>query len=90
MVIETGSRLRYRTVQNPTGRTPALEVSHYATREDLAQLETRVVERIVALESRLEREMRESKQRAASREWRILGIVVSIAAVVVATARYLG
>ena len=67
-----------------------MEVSHYATREDLAQLETRVVERIVALESRLEREMRESKQRAASREWRILGIVVSIAAVVVATARYLG
>ena len=38
-----------------------MEVSHYATREDLAQLETRVVERIVALESRLEREMRESE-----------------------------
>ena len=67
-----------------------MEMSHYATREDLAQLETRVVERIGALESRLVRDMRESEQRAASREWRILGIVVSIAAVVVATVRYLG
>ena len=67
-----------------------MEMSHYATREDLAQLETRVVERIGALESRLVRDMRESEQRAASREWRILGIVVSIAAAVVATVRYLG
>ncbi len=67
-----------------------MEMTHYATREDLAQLETRVVERIGSLESRLVRDMRESEQRAASREWRILGIVVSIAAVVVATVRYLG
>ncbi len=67
-----------------------MEMSHYATREDLAQLETRVVERIGALESRLVRDMRKSEQRAASREWRILGIVVSIAAVGVATVRYLG
>ena len=67
-----------------------MEMSHYATREDLAQLETRVVERIGALESRLVRDMRESEQRAASREWRILGIVVGVAAVVVATVRYLG
>ena len=67
-----------------------MEMTHYATREDLAQLETRVVERIGALESRLVRDMRESEQRAASREWRILGIVVSIAVVVVATVRYLG
>ncbi len=67
-----------------------MELTHYATREDLAQLETRVVERIGALESRLVRDMRESEQRAASREWRILGIVVGIAAVVVATVRYLG
>ena len=65
-------------------------MTHYATREDLAQLETRVVERIGSLESRLVRGMRESEQRAASREWRILGIVVSIAAVAVATVRYLG
>ena len=67
-----------------------MEMTHYATREDLAQLETRVVERITALESRLVRDMRESEQRAASREWRILGLVVSIAAVIVATVRYLG
>ena len=67
-----------------------MEITHYATREDLAQLETRVVERIGSLESRLVRDMRESEQRAASREWRILGIVVSIAAVAVATVRYLG
>ncbi len=67
-----------------------MEMTHYATREDLAQLETRVVERIGSLESRLVRDMRESEQRAASREWRILGIVVSIAAVAVATVRYLG
>ena len=67
-----------------------MEMTHYATREDLAQLETRVVERIGSLESRLVRDMRESEQRAASREWRILGTVVSIAAVVVATVRYLG
>ncbi len=67
-----------------------MELTHYATREDLAQLETRVVERIGSLESRLVRDMRESEQRAASREWRILGIVVSIAAVAVATVRYLG
>ena len=67
-----------------------MEMSHYATREDLTQLETRVVERIGALESRLVRDMRESEQRVASREWRILGIVVSIAAAVVATVRYLG
>lgn len=67
-----------------------MEMTHYATREDLVQLETRVVERIGALESRLVRDMRESEQRAASREWRILGIVVSIAAVVVAMVRYLG
>ncbi len=67
-----------------------MEMTHYATREDLAQLETRVVERIGALERRLVRDMRESEQRAASREWRILGIVVSTAAVVVATVRYLG
>ena len=65
-------------------------MTHYATREDLAQLETGVVERIGALESRLVRDMRESEQRAASREWRILGIVVSIATVVVAVVRYLG
>ena len=64
-------------------------MTHYATREDLAQLETRVVERIGALESRLVRDMRESEQRAASREWRILGIVVSIATVV-AVVRYIG
>ena len=67
-----------------------MEMNHYATREDLTQLETRVVERIGALESRLVRDMRESEQRVASREWRILGIVVSIAAAVVATVRYLG
>ncbi len=67
-----------------------MEMSHYATREDLAQLETRVVERIGALESRLVRDMRETEQRAASREWRILGIVVGVAAVVVAAMRYLG
>ena len=67
-----------------------MEMTHYATREDLAQLGTRVVERISALEGRLVRDMRESEQRAASREWRILGIVVSIAAVAVATVRYLG
>ena len=67
-----------------------MEMSHYATREDLAQLETRVVERIGALESRLVRDMRETEQRAASREWRILGIVVGVATVVVATVRYLG
>ena len=66
-----------------------MEMSHYATREDLAQLETRVVERIGALESRLVLDMRETEQRAASREWRILGIVVGVA-VVVAVARYLG
>ena len=65
-------------------------MTHYATREDLTQLGTRVVERIGALESRLVRDMCESEQRAASREWRILGIVVSIAAVVVAVVRYLG
>ena len=64
-------------------------MTHYATREDLAQLETRVVERIGALESRLVRDMRESEQRAASREWCILGIVVSIATVV-AVVRYIG
>ena len=67
-----------------------MEMAHYATREDLAQLETRVVERIGALETRLVRDMRESEHRAASREWRILGIVVSIAAVMVAVIRYFG
>ena len=67
-----------------------MEMAHYATREDLAQLETRVVERIGALETRLVRDMRESEHRAASREWRILGIVVSIAAVVVAVMLYFG
>ena len=65
-------------------------MTHYATRKDPAQLGTRIVERITALESRLVRDMRESEQRAASREWRILGMVVSIAAVIVATVRYLG
>ena len=55
-------------------------MNHYATREDLAQLGTRVVERIGALESRLVRDMSESERRAASREWRIFGIVVGIAA----------
>ena len=72
-----------------------MEMAHYATRGDLAQLETRGVERIGALEigaleTRLVRDMRESEHRAASREWRILGIVVSIAAVVVAVMRYFG
>ena len=65
-------------------------MTHYATREDLTQLETRLVERIGAMESRLMRDMRGSEQRAASREWRILGIVVSIAAVVVTLVLYLG
>ena len=67
-----------------------MEMAHYATREDLAQLETRVVKRIGALETRLVCDMRQSEHRAASREWRILGIMVSIAAVVVAAMRYLG
>ncbi len=67
-----------------------MEMAHCATGEDLAQLETRVVERISALETRLVRDMRESEQRAANREWRILGIVVSIAAVAVAITRFLG
>ena len=65
-----------------------MEMTHYATREDLAQLETRVVERIGALEGRLVRDMRESEHRAANREWRILGLVVSIAAAAVAMMRY--
>ena len=65
-------------------------MTRYATREELAQLKTRVGERFGALESWLVRDMRESEQRSASRQWRILGIVVSIAAVVVDTVRYLG
>ena len=88
--IETGALLGYHTVKNSTGRILTMEMAHYATREDLAQLETRVVERIGALETRLVRDMRESEHRAASREWRILGIVVSIAAVMVAVIRYFG
>ncbi len=67
-----------------------MEMAPYATREDLAQLETRVVERIGALETRLVRDMRESEHRAASRERRILGIEVSIAAVLVTVMRYFG
>ena len=67
-----------------------MEMVHHATREDLARLETRVVERIGVLESRLVRDMRESEHRAASREWRILGIFAIVAAVVVAVVRYFG
>lgn len=67
-----------------------MRITNHATREDLAQLGTRVVERIGALESRLVRDMRETEQCATRREWRILGMVVSIAAVVVAITRYFG
>ncbi|MDE0030711.1 MAG: hypothetical protein OXU42_15075 [Deltaproteobacteria bacterium] len=55
---------------------------HYATREDLAKLETRLVERIAGVETRLTAQI-------SHLTWRLLGLLTAVAAVAVAFVKYL-
>ena len=55
---------------------------HYATREDLAKLETRLVERIAGVETRLTAQI-------TNLTWRLLGLLTAIAAVAIAFIKYL-
>jgi len=66
---------------------------HYATREDLAKLETRLVERIAGVESRLVERIADVDSRITAQisnlTWRLLGLLTAVAAVAVAFIKYL-
>ncbi len=55
---------------------------NYATREDLAILETRLVERIAGVETRLTAQI-------TNLTWRLLGLLTAVAAVAIAFTKYL-